>query len=72
QNLPEVIKKVRISSLAWYGYWEEVKNRKPQKVSGTKTGILTISVLFACRENGAIWRLSLIYIHAELSVQHFH
>ncbi len=23
--MPEVIKKVRISSLAWYGYWEEVK-----------------------------------------------
>ncbi|WP_227739522.1 hypothetical protein, partial [Yersinia pestis] len=21
QNLPEVIKKVRISDLAWYGYW---------------------------------------------------
>ncbi|MCW4948759.1 hypothetical protein M7806_24855 [Enterobacter hormaechei subsp. xiangfangensis] len=36
--MPEVIKKVRISSLAWYGYWEEVSQHVsivyPAKPSG--------------------------------------
>ena len=38
--MPEVIKKVRISSLAWYGYWEELRlNRNQVTVGGISGGI---------------------------------
>lgn len=48
-------------------YWVGSLTLQPPTASGE-----VISVLFTCRTNGAISHLSLIYMHAELSVQPFH